>query len=116
MYLDKGQRLFLFNFNLRIIMKIADLSSDKYRWWALVFLALGLAIVIIDNTVLNVAIPYILRELKTSFDSIEWVISGYALIIATILITVGRIGDLFGRKRIFLLGTVLFAVGSLIAS
>ncbi len=97
-------------------MKLSDLSSEKYRWWALVFLAVGLAIVIIDNSVLNVAIPYILRDLNTSFDAIQWVISGYALIIATILITVGRVGDVFGRKRIFMVGIVLFAVGSFIAS
>lgn len=91
-------------------------ATDKYRWVALGFLALGLSIVIIDNTVLNVAIPYILRDLNTNLSSIEWVISGYALIIATLLITTGRLGDLFGRKKIFLAGTVLFAIGSFIAS
>lgn len=97
-------------------MKLPDLATNKYRWLALVFLALGLAIVIIDNTVLNVAIPYILRDLKTSFDRIQWVVSGYALIIATVLITSGRLGDMIGRKKIFLTGTVLFALGSFIAS
>lgn len=91
-------------------------ATDKYRWVALVFLALGLAIVVIDNTVLNVAIPYILRDLNTSLDSLEWVISGYALIIATLLITTGRLGDMWGRKRVFILGTILFAIGSFIAS
>jgi len=97
-------------------MKLPNLATDKYRWLALVFLALSLAIVIIDNNVLTVAIPYILRDLHTTFDGIQWVISGYALIIASILITVGRIGDLFGRKKLFLCGTALFAVGSFIAS
>src|SRR5438477_9730558 len=91
-------------------------ATHKNRWLALVFLSVGLAIVIIDNTVLNVAIPYILRDLHTSFDAIQWVISGYALIIASILITVGRIGDLYGRKKLFLFGTGLFAIGSFIAS
>ena len=62
-------------------------ASEKFRWIALVILALGLAIVIIDNTVLNVAIPYILRDLNTSFDAMQWVVSGYALIIATVIIT-----------------------------
>ncbi|HSW88294.1 MAG TPA: DHA2 family efflux MFS transporter permease subunit [Candidatus Saccharimonadales bacterium] len=91
-------------------------ATEKNRWFALVFLSLGLAIVIIDNSVLNVAIPYILRDLHTSFDAIQWVISGYALIIATVLITIGRLGDLIGRKKVFLLGTILFAIGSFIAS
>lgn len=94
----------------------SQFATDKNRWKALVFLALGLAIVIIDNTVLNVAIPYILRDLHTSFDSIQWVVSGYALIIATVLIAVGRLGDVVGRKKVFLLGTVFFAIGSFIAS
>ncbi len=97
-------------------MKLPNLATEKNRWIALVFLALSLAIVIIDNNVLTVAIPYILRDLHTTFDAIQWVISGYALIIASILITVGRIGDLFGRKKIFMIGIVLFAIGSFIAS
>lgn len=91
-------------------------ATSRYRWVALAFIALGLAIVIIDNTVLNVAIPYILRDLRTDLPSLEWVISGYALLIATFLITMGRLGDIFGRKKIFLIGTVFFAVGSFIAS
>src|ERR1041385_872982 len=96
--------------------KFMNLATEKKRWWALVVLALRLTIVIIDNTVLNVAIPYILRDLNTTLDGIQWVVSGYALIIATILILMGRLGDQFGRKRIFLIGTVLFAIGSFIAS
>jgi len=92
------------------------LATDRYRWVALVFIALGLAIVIIDNTVLNVAVPHILRDFNTSFDAIQWVISGYALIIATVLITVGRIGDIIGRRKMFILGTIFFAIGSFIAS
>lgn len=97
-------------------MQIPSFATEKNRWLALVFLALGLAIVIIDNSVLNVAIPYILRDLHTTFDGIQWVVSGYALIIATLLITVGRLGDIWGRKKVFLLGTILFAIGSFIAS
>lgn len=85
-------------------------------WVALGFLSLGLAIVIIDNTVLNVALPYIVIDLSTSLNALEWVVSGYALIIATLLITMGRLGDLYGRKRIFLTGAVIFGIGSFIAS
>lgn len=94
----------------------AHLATEKYRWFALIALSMGLAIVIIDNSVLNVAIPYILRDLHTSIDAIQWIISGYALIIGTLLITMGRIGDIIGRKKLFLIGTVLFAIGSFIAS
>ena len=91
-------------------------ATTKYRWVALVFLSLSVAIVIIDNTVLNVAIPYILHDLNTSLNNMQWVISGYALIIATLLITMSRLGDMYGRKRILVLGTILFAIGSFTAS
>ncbi len=97
-------------------MKLKDLATDKFRWLALVVLALSLAIVVIDNSVLNVAVPYIIRDLKTNLSSMEWVISGYALIIATLLITVGRLGDIYGRRKIFMVGLVFFAIGSFIAS
>ncbi len=97
-------------------VSLSNLATERYRWLALVFLASGLAIVIIDNTVLNVAVPYILRDLHTTLDAMQWVISGYALIIATLLITMGRLGDLVGRRRVFRIGVVLFAIGSFIAS
>jgi len=91
-------------------------ATHQNRWYALIIIALGLAIVIIDNTVLNVSIPYILRDLNASFSAIQWSISGYALTIATVLITIGRIGDLVGRKKMFLIGIIIFAIGSVIGS
>ena len=97
-------------------IRLDRFATHENRWWALVVIALGLAIVIIDNTVLNVSIPYILRDLHTAFASVEWVISGYSLTIATVLITVGRLGDMWGRRRMFRLGIVTFAVGSFIGS
>ncbi len=95
---------------------LSKYAIPKYRWFALIFIALGLAIVIIDNTVLNVSIPYILRDLHINFSSIQWAISGYSLTIAAVLITVGRLGDMFGYKRMFLLGIIVFVIGSFIAS
>jgi EmrB/QacA subfamily drug resistance transporter len=94
----------------------SQLATEENQWYALIFVALGLAIVIIDNTVLNVSIPYILRDLNAPFSSIQWVISGYSLTIATFLVTVGRFADVFGRKLIFLIGIGVFAVGSFIGS
>jgi EmrB/QacA subfamily drug resistance transporter len=91
-------------------------ATEENRWYALVIIALALAVVIIDNTVLNVSIPYMLRDLGADLPSIEWVISGYALTIATVLITIGRAGDIIGRKRMFLMGMALFALGSFIGS
>jgi MFS family permease len=91
-------------------------ATPENRWYALVIIALGLAIVIMDATILNVSVPYMLRDLNTPFSNIQWAISGYALTIATVLITVGRVGDFWGRKKVFLLGMVVFAAGSFIAS
>jgi EmrB/QacA subfamily drug resistance transporter len=99
-----------------LIPFLSRFATHKNRWYALVIIALGLAIVIIDNTILNVSIPYMLRDLNTEFSRIQWAISGYALTIATILITVGRVGDIIGRKKMFLIGIIIFAVGSFIAS
>jgi len=73
-------------------------------------------IVVLDNTVLNVAIPTILREFHTTLPSLEWVVTGYALTFATLLIIGGRLGDIYGHRRIFIIGAALFGVGSLIAS
>ncbi len=103
------------------LLKTAEAISKKYatheyRWYAMVFIALGLAIVIIDNTILNVSIPYILNDLGTTLPNIEWAISGYSLVIAMLLITVGRVGDIIGRKKMFLAGIAVFAVGSFIGS
>ena len=91
-------------------------ATIKNRWIALFFISLGLAIVVIDNTVLNVSVPYILRDLNSAFSDVQWAISGYSLAIATVLIPIGRVGDIIGRKKIFLIGIVIFAIGSFIAS
>ena len=76
---------------------------------------MGLAIVIIvlDTTLLNVSLATIVRELHTDIRSIQWVITAYSLTLAALTITGGRMGDIFGRKRMFVAGAFLFAVGSL---
>ena len=91
-------------------------ATSKNRWIALVFICLGLAIVVIDNTILNVSVPYILHDLNAPFSDVQWAISGYALTIATVLIPLGRVGDMVGRKKIFLIGIIIFAIGSMLAS
>src|SRR4051794_11793969 len=93
------------------------MSESTLRKWApLPVLSLALAIVIIDTTLLNVSLETLIRELHTTLQSLQWVISAYSLTLAALTVTGGRLGDLFGRKRMFMLGAVLFAVGSFIAS
>jgi EmrB/QacA subfamily drug resistance transporter len=91
-------------------------ERDPGRWVALAIVILAAFIVVLDNTVLNVAIPTILRDFDTTLPSLEWVVTGYALTFATLLIIGGRLGDVYGHRRIFVIGAALFGVGSLLAS
>jgi EmrB/QacA subfamily drug resistance transporter len=90
--------------------------SGLRKWGSLLVLSLALAIIIIDTTLLNVSLQTLIRELHTTLQSLQWVISAYSLTLAALTVTGGRLGDIFGRKRMFMLGAVLFAVGSFIAS
>ena len=86
------------------------------KWGPLLVLSLALAIIIIDTTLLNVSLETLIRELHTTLQSLQWVISAYSLTLAALTVTGGRLGDIFGRKKMFMLGALLFAVGSFIAS
>ncbi|HEY3831612.1 MAG TPA: MFS transporter [Acidimicrobiia bacterium] len=90
--------------------------ADPKRWIALVILSSSLFIIVLDNTILNVAVPTIIRDFHTQVSSLQWVISGYSLIFASLLISFGRLGDIVGRRKLFFVGAALFAVGSFIAS
>jgi EmrB/QacA subfamily drug resistance transporter len=91
-------------------------QSFLRKWGSLVVLALALAIIIIDSTILNVSLTTIIKDLHTDGQSIQWVITIYSLMLAALTITGGRLGDMFGRKKMFLTGAILFAIGSAIAS
>ncbi|MCC7304332.1 MFS transporter [bacterium] len=86
------------------------------KWLGLVVTSMALAIIIIDTTVLNVSLRDIMRDLGTDLQTMQWVITIYSLVLAALTITGGRLGDLFGRKRMFMLGALLFGIGSFIAS
>jgi EmrB/QacA subfamily drug resistance transporter len=90
--------------------------SPLRKWSILVVLSLALAIIIIDTTLLNVSLGAIIKDLSTDIQGIQWVISGYSLTIAALTITGGRLGDLFGRKKMFIAGAIIFALGSFLTS
>jgi len=94
----------------------AKVRGGLRKWGSLLVLSLALAIVIIDTTFLNVSLETLIRELHTTLQSLQWVISAYSLTLAALTVTGGRLGDIFGRKRMFMLGAGLFAVGSFLAS
>ncbi len=88
----------------------------SYRWIGLTALALGLAMIIVDATIVNVAIPSIIADLGIELTDAEWINTVYSLVFAALLVTVGRLGDLFGRKRMYLLGLGLFVAASLLCA
>jgi EmrB/QacA subfamily drug resistance transporter len=97
----------------------ADLDPphlDPRRWLAAAVVIVSVAIPVLDNTMLNVAIPTILREFHTELPSLQWVITGYSLTFATFLIIGGRLGDMYGHRRMFVVGAVIFGGGSFLAS
>ena len=91
-------------------------GPDPRRWFAAAVVIVSVAIPVLDNTMLNVAIPTILREFHTDLPSLQWVITGYSLTFATLLIIGGRLGDMYGHRRMFMIGAAIFGVGSLLAS
>lgn len=91
-----------------------EMKPTRAQWLTLLVLCMALLIVIIDVTIVNVTIPAIRKEFDASLASIEWITAIYALVFAAFIITWGRIGDEIGRRRIFIAGVVVFAVGSVI--
>jgi len=86
-----------------------------HRWWALVAVALGVSLIIMDATVVNVALPVIIEDLHLDSSQAEWMNAIYSLMFAALLLTVGRVGDIQGRRKLFLIGMAVFVVASVIA-
>lgn len=90
--------------------------EGKKRWAALIFLALGVAMIILDATVVNVAIPTMVTDLNLTTNDAEWVNAAYSLTFASLLIFFGRLADRFGRKLLFLIGVVTFVLSSVLVA
>jgi MFS family permease len=91
-------------------------EADPKRWIALGTVTAGVVVVTLDTTILNLAIPTIRGDLGADLVSLVWVITGYSLTLGSLLIIGGRLGDVFGTRRVFVAGALIFAGGSLIAS
>ncbi len=83
------------------------------RWWILIVLCFSLLVIVLDNTVLNVAIPTIAKDLHADSSQLQWIVDGYTLVFAGLLLTCGSLGDRFGRRGALQLGLVIFGVGSI---
>jgi EmrB/QacA subfamily drug resistance transporter len=95
---------------------IVEETLNPKRWKAMPFIALAVSIIIMDATIVNVVLPVLIRDIHLTASDAEWVNSVYALVFASLLITVGRIGDIFGRRRLLLIGLVIFGVASVLAA
>jgi EmrB/QacA subfamily drug resistance transporter len=93
---------------------MADPTS-RARWFGLATLSLGVAMIIVDATIVNVAIPSIIREFGLGLADAEWINSIYSLVFAALLITLGKVGDVKGRRRLFMIGLVIFVAASVLA-
>jgi EmrB/QacA subfamily drug resistance transporter len=93
-------------------------AAEPYarRWQALIVLAVSLLVITVGNTILNVALPTIQTELDASSSQLQWIVDGYLLVYASLLLAAGTLGDRFGRRRALMAGLVTFAVGSGLAA
>jgi len=91
----------------------AQSPGYEKRWWALVVLSGCLLVITLDNTILNVAIPSLVSSLNASTSQLQWIIDGYILVFAGLLLTTGAMGDRFGRKGMLQIGLVLFGLASM---
>src|SRR3954452_18816505 len=94
-------------------MRARIFAEENKKWWTLAAVAFGLFMIMLDNTIVNVALPSIQRSLHMSISSLEWIVTAYALTFAALLITGGKLGDLYGRRKMFILGLAIFTLSSL---
>src|SRR5512132_54296 len=94
-------------------MRAAILADENRKWWTLGALSFALFMIMLDNTIVNVALPAIKSDLGIGTSELEWVVTAYALTFAVLLLTGGKLGDLYGRRLIFTIGLVVFTLSSL---
>ena len=87
-------------------------APDPRRWATLAVLCVSLLVIVIDNTIVNVALPTLVRDLGSSISDLQWVVDAYSLVFAGLLLTAGTLGDRYGRKGALTAGLVVFGVAS----
>jgi EmrB/QacA subfamily drug resistance transporter len=94
-------------------MRARIFAEENKKWWTLASVAFALFMIMLDNTVVNVALAAIQSDLHMSVSSLEWVVSGYALSFAALMLSGGKLADMLGRRLIFVIGLAIFALSSL---
>jgi EmrB/QacA subfamily drug resistance transporter len=98
------------------ISALPGLTEANRRWWTLAGACMGLFVLMLDSTVVNVALPDIARDLDATTAGLQWVMNAYLLVVASFVVSAGRLGDILGRRRVFLVGMAVFAGGSVVAA
>jgi len=94
-------------------MKARIFAEENRKWWTLAAVSFGLFMIMLDNTIVNVALPSIQRSLDLKISELEWVVTGYALTFGALMLTGGKLADLLGRRLIFVVGLAIFTLASL---
>jgi EmrB/QacA subfamily drug resistance transporter len=84
----------------------------SHKWYVMAAVSMGTLLATIDSSIVNVALPTLVRELKTDFSTVQWVVLAYLLTLAVLLLSIGRLADMIGKKRIYTVGFVIFTIGS----
>ena len=101
--------------DLRDLAGVPD-HVHRRRWWALAVLSMSLVMIVMDNTILNVALPHLSEALQASTSQLQWIVDAYTIVFAGLLLTLGALGDRLGRRKALLAGLVIFAGGSAAAT
>src|ERR671939_386130 len=94
-------------------MRARIFAEENRKWWTLAAVSFGLFMIMLDNTVVNVALPSMQKALHISREELEWIVVGYALSFATLMLTGGKLADFFGRRLLFVVGLTIFTGASL---
>ncbi|MDK8300606.1 MAG: MFS transporter, partial [Actinomycetaceae bacterium UMB1218B] len=94
----------------------SEVAPTRRDWMALAVLSIGLGLIVLDGTIVGVALPVIIGDLQLNITDAQWVNSLYAVLLAALLLSTGNLADRWGRKKVFLIGIVVFVAGSLVAA
>src|SRR5207302_4127147 len=89
-------------------------TAEYSKWWTLGAVCIGTFMLLLDITIVNVALPSIQTDLGSSFADLQWVVDAYALTLAALLLTGGALADMYGRRRLYTIGLVIFSLASLL--
>jgi len=95
-------------------MRLRFLAPENRKWWTLGAVSFALFMIMLDNTVVNVALPSIQRDLGIGLSELQWTVNAYALTFAVLMLTGGKLADFMGRRRVFIIGLAIFTVSSLV--